>query len=220
MRSLFDFFRKKNEELDCPVFNPLGLDFNNIVEITTPIFLGKSWRVCCIEEYKRVFEEQSFHFTDYVLINTKDKLDQIRLRSYEDRDLCIILTLFDSRGYNPDLHDVLTDTGKTDNKRPEDVGVFNIVDSNDIEIRFFRINDIKDPWIADVMSIEDKDGDRKFTKNDPIKIKTIDYWDFWRTLHIAGVEQTEYLFCEMDSESGGFTFWRGMDTDPQLISIM
>jgi hypothetical protein len=220
MRSLLDFFHKKREEeeLECPVFNPLSLNFNNIIEITSQRHLGKEWKITAIEEYRREIENQTFYFADYLLQNTLNKSDQIKLRSYDDnKDSVILLSKFDSRGYNPDLHSVLKDTDQT--------GLFNVTDDNNEEVEFFRINRVKNPWNACVTKISDIDGDRKFTKNDPVEKAQIEYWDFWRSvdinpLPIMGEKQTEYLFCEMDLDSGWFTFWRGFDTDPQLILII
>lgn len=219
MRSLLDFFHKKEafKELDCPVFNPLDLNFNKIVEINTLAYMGKEWRVCAIEEYKRELEGQAFFFTDYTLINTKEKADLIKMRVYDDKDVCTILNRFDNRAYNPDLHDVLKDTAKN--------GIFKITDDFDVESEFFRINDIREPWRTLVTKIEDSDGDRKFTKDDKVLTAEIEYWDFWRSvdihpLPILGEKHTEYFFCEMNLDSGWFTFWRGFDTDPQLILII
>jgi len=218
MRSLFDFFRKKeDEELECPVFNPLALNFNNIIELTSSNHIGKEWKIVGIEEYKRELENKIFLFADYFLVNIANKTDQIKLRSYDNEDLVILLSKFDSRGYNPDLHSVLKDTDQS--------GTFKITDDNNEEVEFFRLNNVKNPWNACVTKISDIDGNRKFTKDDPVEKTQIEYWDFWRATQIPGLPiightQTEYFFCEMDLNTGWFTFWRGFDTDPQLILII
>jgi hypothetical protein len=46
-----------------------------------------------------------------------------------------------------------------------------------------------------------------------------DEWDDWRDTEVDGVKVTQYLYVEMNTETGRFQIWRGTETEPQRILV-
>jgi hypothetical protein len=53
------------------------------------------------------------------------------------------------------------------------------------------------------------DGKALVGKSSPVKIE---YWDYWRDADIGGGKKAkEFVFVEMNSDTGWFQIWRGRE---------
>ncbi|MBS0260797.1 MAG: hypothetical protein JSS02_02475 [Planctomycetes bacterium] len=140
---------------------------------------------------------------DYVL-NGDPRSPQIRLRFLRCENALLrplALTLYDSLAYNEGLLAVVRDdTAKLiihDDTNPANIAG-NI---------FWRIYDVTDSHISSV-NIRSKIG---------VTNAVIEYWDYSRLSEIDGIETEEFIFVEMNKESGWFESWRGIEVVPGRI---
>ena len=63
-----------------------------------------------------------------------------------------------------------------------------------------------------VKKLIDADHNGKITKSDPITERNIKYWDF--------KSDSDFIFVEMDAETGWITMWRGDFVDLQSVIII
>jgi len=52
------------------------------------------------------------------------------------------------------------------------------------------------------------DGKGAAGKVSPLKVE---YWDYWRDADIGGKTVKEFVFVEMNSDTGWFQIWRGRE---------
>lgn len=48
----------------------------------------------------------------------------------------------------------------------------------------------------------------------------IEYWDYFRLTDIEGVETEEFIFVEMNKDSGWFEIWRGFEVATDRITVL
>jgi hypothetical protein len=94
----------------------------------------------------------------------------------------------------------------------DDTGNFEISDDDSGEtFTFNRINDLRESYQAAVLVVGETtpDGKAMIGKSSPVKIE---YWDYWRDVDIgAGNTAKEFVFVEMNSDTGWFQIWRGRE---------
>ena len=76
---------------------------------------------------------------------------------------------------------------------------------------FSRINDLRESYEAAVLVVSEttSDGKAALGKAAPVKVE---YWDYWRDADIGGGKTAkEFLFAEMNSDTGWFQIWRGRE---------
>jgi len=194
--------------------NPLDLRVGSAVPVAYangPEFAGYNFTVREIREYTRRIQGQEFRFTDYVLcgVNTKsiDAGDTMttRLRVVPNQagaNDSLLLRLCDEFEFAEDFLAVVKDT----------TGRFKITDDQSgVEASFSRINDLREPYEAVVLVVAETTSDGKAAagKISPAKVE---YWDYWRDAEIgSGKTAKEFVFVEMNSESGWFQIWRGRE---------
>jgi hypothetical protein len=194
--------------------NPLDLRVGSAVPVAYangPEFAGYDFAVQEIREYCRRIQGQEFRFTDYVLrgVNTKsmDAGDSMttRLRVVPNQagaNDSLLLQLCDEFEFAEDFLAVVKDT----------TGLFKITDDKSgAEATFSRINDLRESYEAVLLVVSETTTDGKGVagKVSPAKVE---YWDYWRDAEIGGGKTAkEFVFVEMNSETGWFQIWRGRE---------
>ena len=91
-------------------------------------------------------------------------------------------------------------------------GLFKVTDDKSgAEATFSRINDLRESYQAAVLVVSETTPDGKGApgKVSPAKVE---YWDYWRDADIgAGKTAKEFVFVEMNSDTGWFQIWRGRE---------
>jgi hypothetical protein len=194
--------------------NPLDLRAGAPVPVAFangPEFADYSFTVQEIREYTRRIGGQEFRFTDYVLrgVNTKtldaDDVMPLRLRVVPNQagaNDTLLLRLYDEFEFAEDFLAVVKDT----------TGLFKVTeDKSGAEVTFSRINDLRESYQAAVLVVAATTPDGKGApgKVSPAKVE---YWDYWRDADIGGGKTAkEFVFVEMNSDTGWFQIWRGRE---------
>ena len=194
--------------------NPLDLRVGSAVEVAFsngPEFANYDFAVQEIREYTRRIGTQDFRFTDYVLhgVNKKsfDASEALtaRIRAMPNpagAHDSLLLRLEDEFAFAEDFLGVVKD----------DTGIFEVTDDKSGEAATFsRINDLRESYEAAVLVIAATTPDGKATSGKATPVK-LEYWDYWRDLDVGqGKTLKEFLFVEMNSDSGWFQIWRGRE---------
>ena len=197
-----------------PFSNPLDQRVGSAVAIAFangPEFAGFDFTVQEIREYTRRIGGQEFRFTDYVLrgVNTKSfdanntMIARIRVvPNAAGAQDSLLLRVYDEFGFAEDFLDVLKDT----------TGLFKVTDDKTgVEDTFSRINDLRESYEAVVLVISETTPDGKAASGKATPMK-LEYWDYWRDADIGGGKTAkEFLFAEMNSDTGWFQLWRGKE---------
>jgi len=193
-------------------YNPLDLRVGSafsIPHVNGPEFADYDFTIQEIREYTRRINEQDFRFTDYVLrgVNTKsfdaNAILSPRIRVVPNQagaQDSLLLRLDDEFAFAEDFLGVLKD----------DSGIFEVTDDKSGESQTFsRINKMRTSYEAAVLVIPETTPEGKAAKTSALKCE---YWDYWRDIPI-GESKTgkEFLFVEMNSDSGWFQIWRGRE---------
>jgi hypothetical protein len=194
--------------------NPLDLRVGSPVPVAYangPGFADYNFTVNEIREYNRRIGGQEFRFTDYVLrgVSTKsfeaDDALTARVRAVPNQAGStdnLLLGLYDEFAFAEDFLAVVKDT----------TGLFEVAEESSGEkVAFSRINDLLESYEAAVLVISATlpDGTAVPGKAAPAKIE---YWDYWRDVDLGGGHSAkEYLFVEMNSDTGWFQIWRGRE---------
>ena len=195
-------------------FNPLDLRVGSPVPVAYangPEYADYNFTVQEIREYTRRLQSQEFRFTDYALraINTKspDANDVLTLRlrvvpNPAGANDALLLRLYDEFEFAEDFLAVVKDT----------TGLFKVTDDKSgAETSFSRINDLRESYPAAVLLVAETTADGKGAtgKASPVKVE---YWDYWRDADIGdGKTAKEFIFVEMNSDTGWFQIWRGRE---------
>jgi hypothetical protein len=192
--------------LDLRVGSPIAVAYANGPEFADYNFAAQE-----IREYTRRIEGQEFRFTDYVLRGTNTKSPDAddtlaaRLRVVPNQAGAhdsLLLRLYDEFEFAEDFLGVVKDT----------TGLFKMTDDKTgAEETFSRINDLRESYQAAVMVVAETtpDGKAATGKVSPVKVE---YWDYWRDADIGGGKTAkEFVFVEMNSDTGWFQIWRGRE---------
>jgi hypothetical protein len=157
----------------------------------------------------REVNDERHVFVDYMLRQVTEDDPSLKLRSQEGR--CLLLQAIDAFGFDQAFKDVLEDS-------TERFVVHNADNTDDV---YARLNGTNFPWFASISAIGDQDRDGKMTGNDRLIKTSIYYWDFVRDVKDeAGQTYEEFLFVEMDQDSGWFTLWRGREIHPSQVQVV
>ena len=194
--------------------NPLDLRVGSAFTVSAangPAFAEHDFTVQEIREYSRRIGAQDFRFTDYVVRGVSSKsfdaqdaiLARVRVVPNQAgaRD-AFLLRLYDEFAFAEDFLGVLKDT----------TGILELAaDRSGPAATFSRINDLRGSYEAAVMVVSEttSDGHAAPGKVSPMKVE---YWDYWRDTAIGtGNTAKEFLFAEMNSDTGWFQIWRGRE---------
>lgn len=195
-------------------YNPLNLQIRSPVRIpyaNGPEFADHDFSVQAIHQYVRHISGQEFTFTDYVLqgVNTKtfdaDQALQARIRAVPNKAGAydaVLLRLFDEFAFAETFLAVLKDT----------TGIFEITDDKTLKRELFkRINGLLESYEASVLVITETTPDGKAPSRNAPPVE-LEYWDYWRDAELGGGKTAkEFLFVEMNAETGWFQIWRGRE---------
>ena len=192
--------------LDLRVGSPVAVAYAN-----GPEFGDYNFTVQEMREYTRRIESREFRFTDYVLrgVSTKspdaDDTLTARLRVVPNQagaNDALLLRLYDEFAFAEDFLGVVKDT----------TGLFKVTDDKSgAEETFSRINDLRESYQAAVLVVSETttDGKGATGKVSPVKVE---YWDYWRDADIGGGQTAkEFVFVELNSDTGWFQIWRGRE---------
>jgi hypothetical protein len=193
-------------------YNPLGLNVGSAVSIPSangPEFADYDFSVQEIREYTRRIGAQNFAFTDYALrgVYTKtfdaNKAMSLRLRSVPNESGAhdsLLLRLYDEFAFSEDFLGVLKD----------DSGTLDVTeDESNSTTTFSRINELRVPYEAAVLLVSQTTPEGKAAKSSALKLE---YWDFGRDMDLGNNRSAkEFLFAEMNSDTGWFQLWRGRE---------
>jgi hypothetical protein len=194
--------------------NPLDLRVGSAVPVAYsngPEYANHDFTVQEIREYTRRIDGQAYPFTDYVLrgIDAKsmDADDAVLARvrvvpNQAGANDSLLLRLYDEFEFAADFLNVVKDT----------TGIFKITeDKTGEEETYCRINDLREPYEAAVLVVAATTPDGKGApgKVSPAKLE---YWDYWRDADIGGGKTAkEFVFVEMNSDTGWFQIWRARE---------
>ena len=192
--------------LDLRVGSPLRMAFAN-----GPEFADYDFTVQEIREYNRRIGGKEFRFTDYVLrgVNTKtfdaDQVMAARVRAVPNQagaHDALLLRLSDEFAFAEDFLRVVRD----------DTGTFEVKeDDSGAAETFARINDLRESYEAAVLVVVETNAEGKALPPKTSGAK-IEYWDYWREIQVGdGKSAKEFLFVEMNSDTGWFQLWRGRE---------
>ena len=192
--------------LDLRVGSPVPIAFAN-----GPEFADRDFTVQEIREYVRRIGGQEFGFADFVLrgVNTKtfdaDQTMTARLRAVPNTaggHDTLLLKLYDEFAFAEEFLAVLKD----------DTGIFEATDdASGVTDTFTRINDLRESYEAAVLVVSEttREGQAPPGKTSSAKLE---YWDYWRDMDIVDGNTTrEFVFVEMNSDTGWFQIWRGRE---------
>ena len=194
--------------------NPLDLRVGSAVAVAFangPEFADYSFTVQEIREYTRRIQAQEFRFTDYVLrgVGTRspdaDDVMTARVRVVPNQagaNDALLLRIYDEFEFSEDFLAVVKDT----------TGLFKVTDDKSgAEATFSRINDLRESYQAAVLVAAETTADGKGAPGRVLPAK-VEYWDYWRDADIGGGKAAkEFIFVEMNSETGWFQIWRGRE---------
>jgi hypothetical protein len=192
--------------LDLRVGSPVAIAYAN-----GPEFADYDFTVQEIREYTRRIQGQEFRFTDYLLrgVNTEspDAEDVVMTRvrvvpNQAGANDALLLRICDEFEFAEDFLAVVKDT----------TGLFKVTDDKSgAEATFSRINDVRESYQAAVLVVSGTTPDGKGAPGKASAAK-VEYWDYWRDADIgAGKTAKEFVFVEMNSDTGWFQIWRGRE---------
>jgi hypothetical protein len=194
--------------------NPLDLRAGSPVRVSYangPEFADFDFAANEIREYTRRIAEEEFRFTDYVLRGTSAKSFDpgdaltLRLRVVPNQaggHDSLLLRLEDEFAFAEDFLGVVKDT----------TGIFEVTDDKSGQkTTFSRINDLRESYVAAVLVVAATTPDGKGAPGKTTAAK-LEYWDYWRDADLGGGKTAkEFLFVEMNSDTGWFQIWRGRE---------
>ena len=194
--------------------NPLDLRVGSPVAVAHangPDYADYDFTVQEIREYNRRIQGQEFRFTDYVLRGVSSKTldaDDVlpaRLRVVPNpagAHDSLLLRLYDEFEFAEDFLAVVKDT----------TGLFKVTDDKSgAEVTYSRINDLRESYQAAVLIVAETTPDGKGAPG-KVSPDKVEYWDYWRESDIgANKTAKEFIFVEMNSDTGWFQIWRGRE---------
>ena len=195
-------------------YNPLELRVGSAVNVpfaNGPQFATFDFSVQEIREYNRHIGGKDFRFTDYVLqgVSTKslqaEDILTVRVRAVPNAAGAhdsLLLRLEDEFAFAEEFLAVVKDA----------TGIFEIGDdATETKDTFHRINNLRDSYEAAVLAISGTTETGKGAPGKAAPLK-IEYWDYWRDVDLAdGKTAKEFLFVEMNQDTGWFQLWRGRE---------
>lgn len=213
--------RFRSDPVEFRFYNPLRAKVGSFVTIDEFDLKDLDFRVEEVREYRREVGSQEFLSVDYVLLARpygKDEvLRRLRLNPLDNPDrhgglthYALLLRLDDEMAYSEDFHTILKD----------DSGDFQVLQDGVVQEVFHRVADLRKPYKAKVAIVKDADHDGT-AEADEVERTEVLFWDYERDVTTpAGRTVKEYLFVEMDRDSGWFQIWRGDEIDMQRAMVV
>lgn len=223
-RTLWERWTEKLEEANAPldlklVYNPLKVKRGDFFDISHLEYLGRSFRVVEIDVWHREIGGEDFYFTEYVLFDQTEPDESkqkfcLRVRQKDGmagsdpKSLEImLLTIIAEQEYDPDLDKNVLPDGQVQMNEPDGTSVV-----------FFRLpEDCREPYFCKVTVLEEG---KEETSEDQVAM-----WDFFREVSPTDPKDSQselgyqYLFVEVDQESGWTMFRRGEEISHVQVRI-
>lgn len=207
---------KREPPAELQIYNPLEVRIGCSASIDDVDLKSLNFFVQEVRELVVSLGGNSYRMAEYLLAATPLKGDvvEVRLRvapaGKEDPGgvgyRILILCEWDSLAYSDGLLEAVKDPTK----------IFKIDnDSMNFHAEFFRVNDVGDSYKANCKKVSSKEY--------CIKSTMVEFWDFSRITHVDTVEMEQFLFVEMDTDSGWFQLLgppRGYEISPDRVSFM
>jgi hypothetical protein len=202
-------------------YNPLKAKIGSSITINEIELRDYIFFINEIRQYQRTIDGKSFLFVDYVLLarplHGEDVWVRLRLNPVSDPETAaglthtaLLLRLYDEMAYDEGLYKVVTDTTKK----------FEVIENGQVTEEYWRINDVTSSYKATVCAVKDENKDGQVDEEEVEKVG-LEYWDYWReTTDEVGQPLRQYLFVEMNTETGWFQIWRGQEMDPQKVLVV
>lgn len=187
----------------------LALIPNDVVKIETPVT-----QHCCliVAETRRFSGLPHCPLVDFVLVKNPPETTPMRLRILSSQGANglvthrhLFLALYDSFSFDEGLLTVVQDKTKRlvigDGSNPKKF-------THD---EFWRIGDRDGSQICQVVVC---------SQTEEPKEATIEFWDFSRLIDFEGIETEEFVFVELNKDSGWFEIWRGIEVAPGKIAVL
>ena len=209
---------------ESKIYNPIGCRVGGVVKIDSLDFREYRFGVTEIEQSMIVMNGKNHQMVDYVLlarpIGQPDFECVLRIiPDNNNRSACshraVLLSLYDSMEFNEGLIEVCKSDEKKfvidDDKCDDDV-------TNDEHFEYWRVNDVGTSYIANVTSLTDENRDGKVDESE-VSSRQVEFWDYSRMTDVDGVEVEEFVFVEMNKETGWIDIWRGTEVNPERIEV-
>jgi hypothetical protein len=181
-------------------YNPLNVKIASTVTINLADYQSKYYKVSGIREITRNVNGRKHKYVDYTLQYNDEHL-RLRTIPNEDKYHLILLRLYDEILYDEEFLKICRDHQEfhvTDN------------DNNGEESIYYRVGDLKNPWKCN----------GEFTEGGVWNNYKMEYWDYSRiTKDEADQDITQYLYIEMDKDSGRFQLWLGDQLEPSRVTV-
>ena len=229
-RSLWDILTGKNKRdltpMELQYHNTLGAKIGCTVSIDQPEYSEVNFVIEKISVYETKVKQKKFYHTDYHLRGISLSIREpivLKLRLIPDGDVsnalgCKVqlLRLYDEMEWDDGFYAnvLLSETGQFDVNQDE-MG-------NELAEphKFWRIEDVLDPYMARVTILSDKDG-HGVVEEAELERVDITYWDYHRNATEPGVgEYREYLTVEMKDPSRYFVLYKGTEVQPSQITVI
>ena len=214
-KTLWEMLKSKFQgPAELMITNPLKAKIGSVFELKTIDFNGQLFKLRQIYEYRRIINGETFFFTDYDLFDAgKNQVVCLRLNPVANPDEAsglthdvIALKLYDEFGYNADFLNVVNATTKE----------FEVQENGVVTERYWRINDVQDPYVATVTVVTSATQ----TKDD-LKSQSVKYWDYWRQIKDEADQPfNEFLFVDINQTDGWTQIWKGAAVDPLKVSVI
>jgi hypothetical protein len=217
MPTLYQIIRskfKKEAPVETTIYNPLELRKGHTLRIDTLEHEKVVFAVDSLREVARKLGGTTNFFVDYDIVarpfDAEPVARRLRLVPVEnpgdETHSALLLTKLAECGYDKNFHDGLA----WENNKGE---------FTEGDAKYWRVNDLKEPWQAVTKTLRDLDGSGKIDAAE-VTPNLINYWDFWReTEDEAGNKVLEFYIVEMDKD-GFFEFWLGRQIDLNRISTI
>lgn len=210
---LVKMFKGSEPLKSTQIINPLKAKIGSSVVIDVLDYRDITFFIKEICEVSRTIGKNNYPLIDYFLlakqIKDEDVLIKMRLMpsSSSNIDLqhnVVLLQKYDELVFNQDFRNLLND---------EEF----IITKDDVEIgRFWRINSVKNSYKCSSKIINEVS--EKSVEDTP-QVK-FEYWDYWREFqNEANQCNKEFLFIEMESDTGYFTLWKGIEISLGSVDV-
>lgn len=201
-------------------YNPLHARVGTSVLIDEIEWKQHTFFVQEIREYKRTIGGQEFRFVDYVLLarvpGAEDVRMRLRLNPVDDpvkagglTHDALLLRLDDEMAYDDGMYQVVNDTTRR----------FQVMENGQVTEEYERLHGVTGPYQAVVTVLKDANQDSRVDPDEVSKLR-LEYWDYVREVpNEAGQPVRQYLFVEMDAETGWFQLWRGREQNPERVQV-
>jgi hypothetical protein len=190
------------------IYNPINAKVGCAVTIDDLDYRGNNFFVKEIHELDVAMGGKSFKTADYVLQANPLQGDAINVRlrvcPAETGTIpfrALVLSLYDELEFNEGLHNVVKDDSKKFVVDDEKTGAHE---------EYWRVNDVGISYPTAITTL-------------PVILtgsNKIEYWDYSRMTKIDGVEIEQFLFVEMNTDSGYFQIWRGSEINPEQVMVL